>query len=585
VTGAADQAANGFFVSDAPGWTTDHRLRGIAYVAVRLEYNGDIFPLGIPNVSAVVKGKKVYDPRTDTTAWSENAALCIRDYMTSDYGFGCDADEIDDAYFIAAANVCDEGVALSGGGTQDRYTCNGVVDTASAPLDNLASLVTSLAGAVTYVQGKFRLHAGAYDSPSGTITTDMLAGPVRAELRTARKELFNAVKGTYVDPDKSWQPTDFPFVTNATYEGQDNGERIYTDIDLPFTNDPEAAQRIAKIVLEKARQGIQVEMPLNHSAMKFAVYDTLNVTNVAFGWSSKVFRILKVTADGTGLVILSLQEETSASYDWNSGEASTVDAAPDTNLPDPTRIAPPGAPQVAEQLYVTTDGSGVKAKAVVTWGESSEMFVREYQLEYSLAADTDYTRMPRTEATTQEVLDLAPGSYQFRVKAISTLGVSSPYSPVTPKVMAGLTAAPGDVQNLSLNVIGNAAHLSWNQATDIDVVNGGWVRFRYSPDTSGPAWNAAVDIGPALPGVSTSAVLPLLAGTYMAKFVDSSGNASVNAATVTTNAVSLLELNVVETISEHPDFAGDKDGVVYDSTLGGIKLTGGGRLGRLPRRH
>jgi hypothetical protein len=54
----------------------------------------------------------------------------------------------------------------------------------------------------------------------------MLAGPIRAELRTPRKELFNAVKGTFVDPDRDWQPTDFPFVTNNTYEAQDGGEWI-----------------------------------------------------------------------------------------------------------------------------------------------------------------------------------------------------------------------------------------------------------------------------------------------------------------------------------------------------------------------
>ncbi|MCE9566377.1 MAG: hypothetical protein K8U57_30505 [Planctomycetes bacterium] len=572
--GSIDQTADPMLVAEASGWTTAHRLRGIAYLAIRLEYSADVYPLGIPNISAVVKGKKVYDPRTLTTAWSANAALCIRDYMTSEYGFNCDDDEISDSYFIAAANVCDEDVTLAAGGTQDRYTCNGVVDTASAPLDNLGSLVSSLAGAVTYVQGTFRLHAGAYDSPSGTITMDMLSGPVSAELRTARKELFNAVKGTYVDPSKSWQPTDFPFVTNSTYETQDNGERIYTDIDLPFTQSSEAAQRIAKIILEKGRQGIKVELPLNHTAMKYAVFDVINVTNDAFGWSAKPFRIIKVTTTGTGPMTLSLQEESSASYDWSSGEESTLDAAPDTNLPDPLNVAAPGAPTVTESLYTTTDGSGVKTKALVSWGASSDAFVREYQVEYKLTTDTEYTIGARTTATALEVLDITPGSYNVRVKAISSLGVSSEYSPVTTQSIYGLTAAPASVSNLSLNVIGNAAHLSWDQATDLDVLNGGWVRFRYSPSLSGAAWNAAVDIGPSLSGISTSAVLPLLAGTYLAKFVDSTGNASANESTVTTNVVSLLELNVVTTINEHPTFAGTKTDVAFDETLGGIKLSG-----------
>ncbi|MCP6756604.1 hypothetical protein NL533_33770, partial [Klebsiella pneumoniae] len=84
---------------------------------------------GIPNVSAVVNGKKVYDPRDGTTEWSNNAALCIRDYLTSSYGFNCSSDEINDTYFSSAANHCDESVTLTTGGSQNRFTCDGVVDT------------------------------------------------------------------------------------------------------------------------------------------------------------------------------------------------------------------------------------------------------------------------------------------------------------------------------------------------------------------------------------------------------------------------------------------------------------------------
>lgn len=572
--GSDDQAADAVMMSEIPGWTTDHRLRGTAFIYVRLDYNPDVFPLGIPNVSAVVKGKKVYDPRTALTVWSDNAALCIRDYMASDYGFNCDAGEINDTYFTAAANVCDESVTLADATTQARYTCNGVVDTATSPLDNLGQLITSVAGAVTYVQGAFRLHAGAYDTPTIDLPVSLLAGPVKGALRTSRKELFNAVKGTYVDPAKNWQPTDFPFITNATYEAQDNGERIYKDLELPFTTNPARAQRIAKIILEKARQGIIVEMSLMHDAMQLAVFDTVTVTNAQIGWSAKVFRVIKWSTTGTGPIAVVLQEESSASYDWNSGEATTIDAAPDTNLPNPLMVQPPGTPLVTEVLYTTTDGSGVKSKATVAWPASPDAFLREYQLEYKLSSAADYTVAARTAATTIDILDIAPGTYQFRLKAVNNLGVSSAYSSIAITSLFGLTAAPASVGNFSLNVNGNSAHLSWDQATDLDVKVGGSVRIRYTPDLTGQNWNASIDIGPALSGVSTSAVLPLLAGTYMAKFIDSSGNASAAATLITTDVVSLVNLNLVQTIAEHPSFAGDKASVVYDSDLGGIKLTG-----------
>lgn len=582
--GADDQTADAVMIANIPGWTSQHRLRGVAYLYVRLEYDQDVFPLGIPNISAVVKGKKVYDPRTDTTAWSDNAALCARDYFASEYGFDCAADEINDTYFEAAANICDESVSLIGGGTQARYTANGVVDTATAPLENLNALLTSMAGVVTFVQGKFRLYAGAYDMPAATvIDEDMLAGPITVRARTPRKELFNAVKGTYVDPNKSWQPTDFPFVTNATYEAQDGGERIFRDVELPFTTHPQAAQRIGKILLEKARQGIIVETVLKHHALQFCAYDVVKVTNAALGWSEKPFRLLKWRIADVGAIAVVMQEESSASYDWNSGEATENDDAPDTNLPNPFVVVPPGAPQITETKYITRTGDGVKSKATVTWGASPDAFVKEYQLEYALAATLQWVVMPRTAATTQDIEDIDPGTYVFRVKAINGLGVSSPYTDAVTRVINGLLDPPSEPQNPTISTIGGLAFIRWDEFTgqeNLDVRIGGKIVFRHSPDVSS-TWGGSTSIGEAVPGSATLAILPLKPGRYFAKAVDSSGTFSVAAASVTTAQATALEYGPVDELVEHPDFAGAKTNCyVTDANL--LSLAGAGLFSDIP---
>ena len=112
--GTDDQTADTDLISESDGlWTTNHRLRGIAYIYARLKFSNDIFPNGIPTISAVIQGKKVYDPRTTTTAFSANSALCIRDYLTNTrYGLGVKTSEVNDTSFIAGANVCDEVVTL-----------------------------------------------------------------------------------------------------------------------------------------------------------------------------------------------------------------------------------------------------------------------------------------------------------------------------------------------------------------------------------------------------------------------------------------------------------------------------------------
>ena len=79
--GTTNQAADADLVAEDSAWSTEHRARGVAYIYIRAEFDTSVFPQGLPTFSAIVKGKKVYDPRTSTTAWSANAALCLRDYL------------------------------------------------------------------------------------------------------------------------------------------------------------------------------------------------------------------------------------------------------------------------------------------------------------------------------------------------------------------------------------------------------------------------------------------------------------------------------------------------------------------------
>lgn len=90
-------------------WTSAHLGKGIARLHVTLKYDNDVFgTIGIPNITAIVRGKKVYDWIAGTTAWSDNAALCAIDYLRSDLGFGVDTGRLDTANLQAAQSACDE---------------------------------------------------------------------------------------------------------------------------------------------------------------------------------------------------------------------------------------------------------------------------------------------------------------------------------------------------------------------------------------------------------------------------------------------------------------------------------------------
>ena len=105
--GSPTQSADTDLIAESEHWTSEHKLSGIAYMYVRLEHDADAFPNGMPTITAEVKGKKVYNPATSTTAWSDNPALCLRDYLTSSYGLSEAEANIDDTLVNTAATVCD----------------------------------------------------------------------------------------------------------------------------------------------------------------------------------------------------------------------------------------------------------------------------------------------------------------------------------------------------------------------------------------------------------------------------------------------------------------------------------------------
>ena len=94
------------------------KFTSCAYVLVQMVFDSEKFS-SLPNLSFIVKGKKVYDPRNPSAApaFSTNPALCIRDYLTdTQYGLKAKDSEILDTTaiggFAGAANTCDTPTSL-----------------------------------------------------------------------------------------------------------------------------------------------------------------------------------------------------------------------------------------------------------------------------------------------------------------------------------------------------------------------------------------------------------------------------------------------------------------------------------------
>lgn len=570
-------------------WTDAHRQSGRAKLWVALPASADAFPTGIPVVTAVIKGAKLYDTRDSSTAWSANAALWTAHYLTNTaYGLGADyTEEIDTDDLDAAASVCDEAVTLAAGGTEARYEVNGAFLTSEAPQDVLGRLLGSMAGKAVNHGAAWHIYAGAYYAPTVTLDESDLAGPIKVQSLVSRRENCNGVKGIFTDPNSSWQPTDFPAIASATYMAEDNDERVWRDVDYSsFVTSGTQAQRLAKIELLRTRQPLTVVAPHKLTAFGVVPGRTVSIDNTKFGFSAKAFDVesSSFTIDGEGAlgVQLAFRETVSTIYDWSTSEELSVDPAPNTTLPDPFDVAAPGTPTVVDTLYETTSTRRVQAKMEISWAASANAFVTLYEVQYRLSGAASWTILPRTSGTTAEVLDIAPGTYEVRVKGLSQIGISSDWSPTTTAALLGLSAQPSALTDVNIQKLGSQAIITFTQSADLDVRRGGRILVRHSEAASGASWEASFSIGNELgyPGDAVHVIVPLKSGTYLLKPEDTSGQQSVAAAAVASDGATALTFANVDSITEDTTFTGTHDNTVATGSV--LKLVGTGLIDDIP---
>ena len=397
--GTTTQSLNSVFTTYTD-LTSDDKFKGICCLQFVLAYDPEAFPSGIPNVSALVKGRKLYDFRDASTAWSDNPALVIYDYLTNtEYGLGVSSSRIDTTSFTTAADLCEEQVALNTDPVTytNRYTCNGVVDTAASIMNNLEMLLSSLGGNLTYVDGKYKLFGAEYRSPTQTIQEIDLRGDLQLITKPSRREQFNEVKGVYVGEQSQYTPTDYPPVSDSAAITA-IGETITTELPLPFTNTTEMCQRIAKIYLKKSLQSYTMVLPLKLTKFALEPNDTVNVTlEKQLGFKSKIFEVVDWqfgTSRGEGGdqivgVDVTLHETSSDVYDWSSSEETEVVAVAAPTITKINDVAIPSFALTATQ-ETANDGTVVDQIEVNITDPTDDRHITEYDIYWKENSQSNY---------------------------------------------------------------------------------------------------------------------------------------------------------------------------------------------------
>ena len=538
-TGADGQAANSTLISVSGGdWTTNHKLSGLAYIVAKLTMSGnpDQNPWsGVPEITALVKGKRVFDPRTSTTAWSDNPALCIRDYLTNDrYGKGLPTSAIDDTLFGDAADDLDVTETLvTGDGPQKPYLCNAVLDTDEKLIDNLRELLAGCRGFLPYSNGTYGLVIDIAGTSVMSITEDMIIGSMSVEGED-KASRYNQVVVTFPNPkmdyqaDNAYYPTPGD-ATDTSWLSEDGGERLKYEFESTTIANKSAAVNLAKIIALRSRDNIKVSLNTTSEAMNLIVGDTVDLTINSTGWASKLFKVETVALNADGTCGLNLREYVSAAYAYQTIPEDPN--FPTSTLPDPFNVVAPTNLQVTESTEIANDGS-LAPELTVSWTASTDAFVAYYELQWKVTTDSNYNSV-NVNGTDHVISGVnTDKDYDIRVRAINGIGSKSSWLGGTSGTLVGDTTAPGLPTSIVAAGGLRSIILTWVLPTDNDFSH--VEIFENTSDTFGTATKIAVAAGDFFTRTDLGYGQTRY---YWLKSVDYSGNVSSETASVTASTL------------------------------------------------
>lgn len=554
--------ADAYLMAALPGqWTADHRISGHTYIVLTLDLRMARFQGGPPNVSVKMRGKKVYDYRTSTTAYSANAALCAADFIASEYGYGATTGQVDTATAQAAANDCDA----------QGFECHGMIDTGAGRDANLQQIENAFAGASHYSGGVWRIMAGAWSTPVMTLTDAMMAAPIEVvQASEPAEKRYTGARGKYAPASGLGVADDFTPYDPPGYDTADGQARVH-DMELPMTATNAQCQKLAAIAVEKSRLGLTINCPAHFGAWHLQPGDRVYVTNAELGFAAKPFRLVDWTYISTAPIGLVLTEDAASVY---TGTFSTADPTRATStLADPfARPAAPADLQVfsgTDELIKGSDGT-IITRARITWAASTVRAVLQggyTQIRWRDSSTTDdaWISADLPADATSHVLENVPDAINIIVQVRHITGVAALGNWATAAhTVVGKTEPPPDVSTFAIN----DDRLSWTYPTGVLDLDGFEVRFNYG---SNDWWDSATPLhsGIITDNPYTMTRRPVGPVTLLIKAVDTSGNYSVSALAIVTELGDQTTDNILLSWPQAPTFAA---GVIEGGTLVGAEL-------------
>lgn len=359
-------------VTSYGGWDADSNLAGCATVVVAYKADSPkakrpIWTAGRPQLLWVVKGKHCYIPRLDSTVpggsgshrwndpatwqWTDNLIDCRYNWMRGVFacdrvsqpemllvGRGLSEVEAPPARTIAAANVCDEAVALKSGGTEKRYRFNAAIRADEDFISTEEMFAAACAGVIVQREGGVEIEPGAARSVIAEFTDDdlIIGEKILVSQFKSDAQRVNSVVPRYVEPSQKWADHAAP-IRRVLADIAADGRPREQPLTLSAVTSGTQAQRCGEIARRLARLERTGGYTVGPRWAAIEDGDWIGWTSARhFQGARRVFRVNRWVRPANWRNTLAFDEISASCYDWNAG----LDEITDTSVAE-QQAAPP----------------------------------------------------------------------------------------------------------------------------------------------------------------------------------------------------------------------------------------------------
>lgn len=470
-----------------------------------------------PTVTYVVKGVKVLDTRTGVTEWSDNPAMCVRDFLLNKrYGISKFVPDmvLDEHSFKEVADYCDQLVNYidTDGSikTIRRYALNIILDQKRKATEHLEAMFATFGGFLVNNNGVISLRVENPETPSYHFTNDTIVENSVSIEQLSLDECPNQYKVGYFEEQQNW--TQVKALINDTIDQQrkpiGKGKVVVKELTLDGCTNQNQALILGRLYrLKNKLCTLTASWKTTTFAMHLQCGDVVTLSydkydddgNVLPVMVNEPWRIIEIS-EQDGVWSLKARQYNESIYKDVTETIVVKDYTPIANplsdtIPDVSGLA------MGTVYYRQKDGT-IVSDVKVWWTQADYGFLRRYIVQYRETSQGLQWHTAGYSNDGNYVIHnaLVGKYYDVRVVVENTIGRTSTGVEIGSLYITGKDEPPLDVQSFNAVVSEfdvSKATLTWSVNQEPDI-KGYEIRLGNTWETATPIKN---DIGSQYPTI------------------------------------------------------------------------------------